>query len=230
MSTIEPSDVGPAVGGDLRVSDKDRDQVIDLLGTAYAEGRLTHEEHTQRVEEATRARVFDDLIPLTRDLVPLDAPLPMNQPRTVPTQQPGARQLPVVDPHRANPASDNLIAIFGGNSRSGNWRVRSKINSFDMFGGNDLDLTEAVFESNEVVIEGAWIFGGDDIMVPAGVNVRNEVVGVFGGTDLKGIVGDPNGPTIVLKGLALFGGVSVHGPDSGKGRRLARQKARRQGA
>src|SRR4030095_16541746 len=65
----EPTNVGPIAGGNLRASDADREQVATLLSTAYAEGRLSREEHDERVDQLMVAKTFDDLIPITRDLV-----------------------------------------------------------------------------------------------------------------------------------------------------------------
>ena len=72
-SRPEPVDVGPIAGGNLRASDTDRDQVATVLSTAYAEGRLTREEHDERLDKAMAARTFDELVPLTHDLVVVDA-------------------------------------------------------------------------------------------------------------------------------------------------------------
>ena len=84
MTIPEPTDVGPKFGGDLRAGDSDRDQVMTLLAAAYAEGRLTKEEHDERMAQAVNARTFDDLVPLTRDLVPLHTPInPAAAPTTV---------------------------------------------------------------------------------------------------------------------------------------------------
>ena len=58
----EPTNVGPIAGGNLRASDADRDQVATLLSTAYAEGRLTREEHDERIDQLMAAKTFDDLI------------------------------------------------------------------------------------------------------------------------------------------------------------------------
>ncbi|WP_432559501.1 DUF1707 SHOCT-like domain-containing protein [Granulicoccus sp. GXG6511] len=207
MSTPEPSDVGPKFGGDMRVSDSDRDQVMTVLSSAYAEGRLTKDEHDERLAAATSARTFDDLVPLTRDLVPLHAPIRTN----VPAHQPPGVNVPQIDRHSTGD-SMNLIAVFGGSSRKGVWRVRRKINSFAMFGGSDLDFTEAIFEHDVIEITGFWMFGGLDIKIPEGVEVDDEVVGIFGGSDVKNTRPVPGGPKIVLKGIALFGGVSVKGP------------------
>jgi hypothetical protein len=81
-----------------------------------------------------------------------------------------------------------------------------------LFGGIDLDLRDAVFEGSTIEISGICCFGGMDIKVPEGLHVSNEMVGIFGGTDLKDVADPiPGAPTLVLKGLTLFGGVSVRG-------------------
>src|SRR6187551_3686009 len=70
----EPSNVGPIAGGNLRASDADRERVATVLSTAFAEGRLTREEHDERLDQLLAARTFDDLIPITRDLVVVGTP------------------------------------------------------------------------------------------------------------------------------------------------------------
>jgi Domain of unknown function (DUF1707) len=200
----EPTNVGPVVGGNLRASDADRDQVATLLSTAYAEGRLTREEHDERVGELMVAKTFDDLIPLTRDLVIAGAPAPLAAPQS-------ASRF-TIDATGQDLQPDKMIAIFGGVSRTGRWRVRKKIQAFALFGGMDLDLRDAVFEAPVVEIAGFWCFGGLDMKVPEGIDVRDQTAGIFGGTDVRDI-GDPvpGAPTLVIKGVALFGGVSVRG-------------------
>jgi hypothetical protein len=70
-----------------------------------------------------------------------------------------------------------------------------------------------------VEISGFWCFGGLDIKVPEGIEVRDQTAGIFGGTDVRDI-GDPapGAPTLVIKGVSLFGGVSVSGPKPSKRR------------
>jgi hypothetical protein len=60
----------------LRASDHDRDVVNDLLGTAYAEGRLTPDELDERSDQVAKSKtlgelpaIIDDLV-LRSDLVP----------------------------------------------------------------------------------------------------------------------------------------------------------------
>ena len=42
--------------GSYRASDADRDQVAEVLHTAYAEGRITLEEHDERTQAVLLAR------------------------------------------------------------------------------------------------------------------------------------------------------------------------------
>jgi Domain of unknown function (DUF1707) len=207
----EPTNVGPIAGGNLRASDADREQVATVLSTAYAEGRLTLEEHDERVDQLMAAKTFDDLIPITRDLVVIGTPT------AVATPQPSSRF--TIDTTAQNSQADKMIAIFGGVTRSGRWRVRKNIKALALFGGMDIDLRNAIFEAPAVEISGFWCFGGLDIKVPEGIDVRDQTAGVFGGTDIRDI-GDPapGAPTLVIKGMTLFGGVSVHGPKANKRR------------
>jgi hypothetical protein len=201
----EPNNVGPIAGGNLRASDADRDQVATLLSTAYAEGRLSREEHDERIDQLMAAKTFDDLLPITRDLVIVGPPAP------VATPQSSSRF--AIDTTGQNAESDKMIAIFGGVTRKGRWRVRKNTHALALFGGMDLDLRDAIFEAPVVEISGFWCFGGLDIKVPEGIEIQDQTAGIFGGTDVRD-VGDPSpgAPTLVIKGVSLFGGVSIKGP------------------
>jgi len=65
----EPTDVGPRAGGDLPASPHDRQLVVNLLVAARAVGRLMDWDFSHRMMIAQTARTFDDLIPITRDLM-----------------------------------------------------------------------------------------------------------------------------------------------------------------
>lgn len=217
---LEPTNVGPAAGGNLRASDQDREQVARVLSTAYAEGRLDREEYDERIDRSLTARTFDELIPLTHDLVVVNNANPGYnvQPATPASANPDTST--IIDTHNANPDIARLIGIFGGATRKGKWRVRRTSQSYALFGGVDLDMSEAVFEAPVVEITGAWVFGGLDIKVPEGIEVRDEIVGIFGGSDVSRL-GEklPGAPVLVVKGIALFGGVSIHGPSKKDKRR-----------
>lgn len=209
-SAREPTCVGPVAGGHLRASDRDRDQVAAVLSTAFAEGRLTREEYDDRVDALLGAKTFDDLVSLTHDLVVVgsSSPTPV-----------GADRAYAIDTSGGSGEVDRLVAVFSGAERKGRWRVRQQVQAYAVFGGIELDLREATFESQVTEISGLWCFGGLEIKVPEGVEVRNETMGIFGGTDIKD-VGEPvpGAPVLVVKGMSVFGGVSIRGPKPAKRR------------
>jgi uncharacterized Tic20 family protein len=57
--------------GQLRVSDAERESVVQALQDAYAEGRLDHDEFDMRAHLAMTAKTRDDLAVVTRDLMPV---------------------------------------------------------------------------------------------------------------------------------------------------------------
>jgi hypothetical protein len=62
--------------GSMRAADADRDRVAGILGTAYAEGRLSKDEYDARLDSAMSARTFGDLDQVLTDLPVARAPLP----------------------------------------------------------------------------------------------------------------------------------------------------------
>lgn len=78
-----------------------------------------------------------------------------------------------------------------------------------VFGGLTLDLRDAKIPGN-VDISAQAIFGGIDIYVPVGVNVKVNNVPVFGGVSNKsGNYKDPSAPTIYLNSTCMFGGIDI---------------------
>ncbi|MEU1883188.1 DUF1707 and DUF4870 domain-containing protein [Streptosporangium sp. NPDC020072] len=67
----------------LRVSNRDREQVVEHLKAAYAEGRLDKIEFDDRLGRAMTARVHADLMPIMHELYgsrpPMPAPYPFTQ-------------------------------------------------------------------------------------------------------------------------------------------------------
>lgn len=54
--------------GNARASDADRERAIDVLEAAFAEGQLTMEEHSERVQRGYRSRTYAELAELSADL------------------------------------------------------------------------------------------------------------------------------------------------------------------
>ncbi|WP_042368647.1 DUF1707 SHOCT-like domain-containing protein [Streptacidiphilus neutrinimicus] len=185
--------------GDMRASDADRERVAEALRDAYAEGRLDAEEHSQRLDAAYAAKTLGELVPLTRDLPVHDGVRP----------KPAAAPAPAQEPVPAS-GSNEIVAIFGGSVRKGRFRAGRFMRARAIFGGIEIDLTEAVFDAPELVIEVNAIFGGVEVKVPDNVSLHGGGAGIFGGFDVREEEGtDPNGPVVTIRGKAVFGGVSA---------------------
>ena len=66
----------------IRASDADRDRVLDTLGTAFVEGRLTEEEFRSRAIWAVASRTYGDLAAVTISIPPRREAPPRRIPRT----------------------------------------------------------------------------------------------------------------------------------------------------
>jgi hypothetical protein len=189
----------------LRASDTDRDQVVEVLRDALMAGRLTQDEHAERLEQTLQARTLGELEPITQDLAVPGQPFRPAAAMPVPSTS----RVPIEEPANPQDSFDTVIGIFGGGERKGRWRVKRRTNALALFGGCDLDMRDAVFEGREVTVYAFAVFGGIDITVPEGVEIRNQGVGIFGGFGGRGTTDiDPAAPVVIVKGLALFGGVS----------------------
>jgi hypothetical protein len=200
------------VGGDLEATELDRQHVVTLLTEATNEGLLPAPERDRRISLARVAETFDDLVPLTRDLVNPDGPVVRPAPLAVPS---AAR----IDPANATADADQVVAVFSAAGRKGHWRVRKNTSALAVFGGIELDMTDAVFEAQEVTVNAFCMFGGVQVTVPPGVEVRNHAAGIFGGVDCKIDQPQPGAPRLLLKGVAFFGGVEVRNPKTKRSKR-----------
>lgn len=76
-----------------------------------------------------------------------------------------------------------------------------------VFGGVKCDLREAIIEK-DCAIQVSAIFGGIDILVPSGVNVKVNSNCIFGGISNKTAV-HKDAPTIYISGICMFGGAEI---------------------
>ncbi len=199
-------------GGHLRVSDADRQQAVRLLDAALADGRLTPADHSARRAEAQNAVIFDDIVPVTRDLVATAEVISARRGQAVQAVAPiSAPALPVPAATGAALPTMWQIGIFGGASRSGAWQAPSRINAAAMFGGVTIDLTEALWCSDTIEITAGAFCGGIDVIVPDDVEVRDSVFSLFGGVDVKSRSATGR-RVLIIKGFAGFGGIDVKPP------------------
>lgn len=195
----------------LRASDADRDAVATVIRDALGEGRLTLTEVDDRLAQVYRARTLGELKPITQDLPGHAALVP--PPAASPAlPEPGipARIVP-------GPASGRAVAVFSGVERKGVWTVPESLMLTTVFGGADLNMTDAAFAARHVTVKVFALFGGAQITVPPGVEVISDVTAIFGGVDNKATQpATPGAPTIRVKGFAMFGGLAITPPKASR--------------
>ncbi|OFX43271.1 MAG: hypothetical protein A2046_13105 [Bacteroidetes bacterium GWA2_30_7] len=101
--------------------------------------------------------------------------------------------------------------IFGGGKRSfqhGEFKG-GKIEC--IFGGGEIDLTQATLAEGNNVLELNLIFGGVTLLVPGDWVIYNEVSGILGGfnDNRKNIISSDTKKVLYLKGSAIFGGGEI---------------------
>src|SRR3954451_22564004 len=168
---------------DVRASDAERDAAVDQLRDAAAEGRLTLEELTDRIEAAFAAEMRSDLKALTADL-------------------PASPRVAVALPSAG-------VRGVGDVRRSGPWTLPAESSFRTWFGHIKLDLRQAQISATETHIHARALFGNVDLLVPKGVEVEVQARTQMGRTILRGSSGKPGAPRIVLTGGTFFGDIKV---------------------
>lgn len=194
--------------GRLRASDGDRDSVVQILNTAYGAGRISAEEHTERVDAALVAKTLDDLQPLTVDLVPSAAPGPRPQPPDPKTS--GPRR---AGPNRGVSEAHVLSVTMDKLRRSGAWSVPPRLQINGFLATIDLDLTEAELPGHVVELKVNLAMASLRLRVPSGSNVQDSSSRILGDHSIRR-VGPYNdrAPLILISGTVLFSDVKVRGP------------------
>jgi hypothetical protein len=174
---------------DLRASDADRDGVIELLTAAAADGRLTADEHGERVQRAYTARTLGELAVLTTDLAG-----PAGQPFRLDTRTP-------------------VLGVFGRESRGGRWVVPATLPVVAVCGEVQLDLRAALLQSQRVIVYATIIAGTLELIVPEGVTVETSGTAVLtrkiNKTPRQSAAGMP---VVEVRTLAVGGTIRVVSP------------------
>ncbi len=136
--------------------------MISLLSEAAGDGRITLDEHAERSEQALVARTLGELVKLTADLT-----LPSGQPIQL-------------YPRRS------VTAMFARERRQGRWVVPASFPVHAFFGDVVLDLREAVFQTQRVIIHVTAVAGQVKILVPPGIAVEMAGRSILGVRSVRG--------------------------------------------
>lgn len=198
MLPIEPDE--PQSHPEIRISDADRNEIVELLREHCSEGRLTLDEFSDRVGEVFAARTGSEL-----DRITVDLPMPQ---RSTAVTAPAAS---ANSPERRRPVRKWIVGIMSGGSANGRWRPADETNVLALMGGCEVDLRNAEIDGPEVYIRAFAVMGGVEIIVPEGIEVDMGGFAFMGGNERR--VADvrriPGSPTVRIKAFSLMGGVSV---------------------
>ena len=221
--------------------DKVRQATIDRLCEQFAEDRLSMPDFERRLDLAHRATTTRELASLVAGLPPTTSQPASGSPAaatpahpTIPTN--------VVSPEMV-PARQFMAGVLGASTRSGRWVAPREMHALALMGGVELDFREAGFGPGvtEVTVFAFW--GGVDVIVPPGLQVECNGVGILGGferkpdelADASVASPDPGSPVLRINGVALMGGVDVstrlpgeREKDAARRRKLARKKRRKE--
>ena len=104
---------------------------------------------------------------------------------------------------------EEYCATFGGQKVDLTGQEFTGANLDAIFGSVELDISKATIKKDQVINANA-IFGGIEIRVPAGVNIKVKSTPIFGGIDNKVKTNyNESLPTIYINGVAMFGGVEI---------------------
>ncbi len=102
-------EIVPLNPGQMRAATADRERAIDVLKAAFAEGRLTQDEYTDRAGQVYASRTYGELATLTADLPagPLGTIASAQQPSS-----PAPYQQPARLPARRRPRAISPVLAF----------------------------------------------------------------------------------------------------------------------
>lgn len=183
----------------LRASDADRERVVTALAEAAGDGRLSQEEHADRVQSAYEAKTLGELAVLTEDIL-----------------------APSAQPLRLEGAGP-VTAFFATQRREGRWVVPGRFPVIAVGGQIVLDLREALLQSLHTVIQAVLVGGRLHLLVPEGVQVvvtqgRAQGLGGRDRVPRTEPAASPGVPLIEVRAFTLAGGVRVHTPKRPSGR------------
>jgi hypothetical protein len=178
-------------GGNLRISDAEREAAAQRLHTAMGEGRITLAELEERLTTVYAAKTFAELEPPLADL-------------------PGASIAPVPAAVPARKESVHLSAEMGSLKRVGRWQVPPTLSLTTRMGSIHLDLTETDVPP-EVAVDVSTGMGSVTLVLPPGASADVDGVTTSWGSVSTKVPHVPTGtgPHLTVTGSAGMGSLTI---------------------
>ncbi len=181
----EPAPIDPR---ELRVSDAEREHVVQVLQKAIGRGLLTLDEFTERTDSALAARTRAELNAVLVDL-------------------PGVTHQDPDSPVREKPVE--LRANMSTLRRTGRWTVPRELIIQNRLASTDLDFSEAVIAHDEVRITLNVSGGSVKLLLPERASVVTDDVRVTAGSIKDKVGGGGGRPRFVLAGTLTAGSLQL---------------------
>ncbi len=180
-----------------------REDVIDQLIVNYGHEELSLEAFERRLDQALASDDANELSELVADLE-------LKADKSYVDQKREELDLILDYDYSATRDVEYAINIFGGSNRSGPWNVPKEIRMLNLFGGGEIDFTEAKFTHPSVRIKILTLFGGATIYVREDINTVSKIISIFGGTDNSAPSrASSSAPVVIVEGLVMFGGTTI---------------------
>jgi hypothetical protein len=132
-------------------------------------------------------------------------------------------QSPYPEPADPPVPATRLAGILGSLVRAGNWNVPEEIELLVIMGEARLDLREASFAADTVVINLSLTLGSFELTVPPGTQVENDCHLVITSCEHKRPKRrpvEPNGLTVIIQGRSTVGDLKIREKDLDEPRTL----------
>jgi class 3 adenylate cyclase len=190
------SDPGGTAPGEMRISDRERDEMVAVLREHCAEGRLTLDEFSDRVGWTFEATTTGELERVTAGL-----------------------PVPAAAPARARKRPRHwVVGFFNSDKLRGRWRPAAHVRAVAVMGNCLVDLRNAELDGDEVTIT-AWVFMGNvKVLVPEGIEVELTGAAVMGNRTLSASDARPlpGSPIVRVRARVFMGNVKVRDLPTGQ--------------
>lgn len=187
---------------DLRVSDAEREHVVEVLQKAIGRGMIDLDEFTERTDTALAARTRGELNQVLADLPGLTHP-------DVHSSAP-----PVYSPDQRL----ELNAKYSSLVRNGHWLVPPEVVVRNRYGATKLDFSEAQITTPVVRVELDCKWGSVEVTIPEHGSVDlNAITEIKYGSlqDKTASDGKPGNPRLVFAGRLHGGSLVIRYPRRG---------------
>jgi Domain of unknown function (DUF1707) len=192
--SMEPYHEAAPARPSLRASDRERDETVQRLQSAFAEGRLTDLEFDERMRAALAARTHGDLTGLLADLPAATAPVVPRSTGPVTLPKPGRY----------------AVAFKNGIRQAGRWRVPGRFRALVYKGSGVIDLRAAELTEPVTAILAVAYKSTISIIVPPGVRIEAHGFGVTRDEDWADDLA-ADAPVVRIRAFAYKGKVETRG-------------------